>query len=206
MIGHLRGTIIDKQPPWLTLDVAGIGYEVEASMNTFYQLAEAKDANDQSVSLWVHMVVREDAQLLYGFVTQSERHLFRALLKISGVGPKVALAILSTLSAAEFAACVQHDDVAALVRVPGVGKKTAERLIIEMRDRLSELGHSEAVTTAAGSGMGEQPISALQDAVSALVALGYRANDANRAVRAVPDADTQSSEVLIRSALKALSG
>ncbi len=203
MIGFLRGQIIDKQPPWLVLDVGGIGYELEASMSTFYALAEQSDA----VKLFVHMVVREDAQLLYGFAELSERDMFRSLLKVNGVGPKVGLAILSTLSVAEFAACVQQEDAAVLVRVPGIGKKTAERLIIEMRDRLPEVASTATDTGEAAPGrVAGQRVSTSQDAISALVALGYRSTDASRVVRGLPDADSQTSEALIRSALQVLSG
>ena len=120
MIGYLRGTIIEKEPPLLLLDVGGVGYQLEASMNTFYALAAE---NEETVALHVHTVVREDAFLLYGFASKDERALFQALLKVSGVGPRVGLAILSTLSANEFALCIQHQDSAALVRVPGIGKK-----------------------------------------------------------------------------------
>ena len=196
MIGFLRGKVLDKRPPWLVLDVGGVGYELESSMNTFYQLA------DQSgdVQVFTHMVVREDAQLLYGFSSLDERDMFRALLKVNGVGPKVGLAILSTLSAQEFVLCVQHEDTAALVRVPGIGKKTAERLIIEMRDRLPEVSAS----TGAGSSAPAAAASGSQDAISALVALGYRPADASKAVRGLDEAESQSSEALIRGALKVL--
>lgn len=201
MIGYLRGKIIEKEPPVLLLDVRGVGYRLEASMNTFYSLS-AQQNDDPEVALHVHTVVREDAFLLYGFASKDERSLFQALLKVNGVGPRVGLAILSTLSAAEFSQCIVHEDTAALVRVPGIGKKTAERLLVEMRDRLPSL---DGVAQAGGSASENNAGLAIQDATSALISLGFRSADASRAVRAVPDAQTQSSETLIRLALKALS-
>ena len=201
MIGYLRGKIIEKEPPVLLLDVQGVGYRLEASMNTFYALsAQQNDAAE--VALHVHTVVREDAFLLYGFASKDERSLFQALLKVNGVGPRVGLAILSTLSAAEFSQCIAHEDAAALVRVPGIGKKTAERLLVEMRDRLPSL---EGAMQTGGAASKNIAGLAIQDATSALISLGFRSIDASRAVRAVPDAQTQSSETLIRLALKALS-
>lgn len=174
-------------------------------MNTFYALT-ANESEDGQVILHVHTVVREDAFLLYGFTSKDERALFQALLKVNGVGPRVALAILSTLSAQEFAQCIQHEDIATLVRVPGIGKKTAERLLIEMRDRLPNL---DGDVSQAGHQEGSMPVNSgaasINDATSALIALGFRSIDASRAVRAVPDAMSESSETLIRLALKALS-
>ena len=201
MIGYLRGKIIEKEPPLLLLDVGGVGYQLEASMNTFYALS-ASACEDEMIALHVHTVVREDAFLLYGFSSKDERALFQALLKVSGVGPRVALAILSTLSAQEFSVCIQHQDSASLVRVPGIGKKTAERLLVEMRDRVPTL---EISAESAEGQVSAVPGLAANDATSALIALGFRAADASRAVRAVPDAETMSSEELIRLALKALS-
>jgi len=201
MIGYLRGKIIEKEPPVLLLDVSGVGYQLEASMNTFYALSASSEP-DAQVALHVHTVVREDAFLLYGFASKDERALFQALLKVNGVGPRVALAILSTLSAGEFALCIHHEDSAALVRVPGIGKKTAERLLVEMRDRIPALeGDAKQASGAAPGSAGL----AINDATSALIALGFRSADASRAVRAVPDAQSESSENLIRLALKALS-
>lgn len=202
MIGYLRGKIIEKEPPLILLDVAGVGYQLEASMNTFYALSASAAGPESSVALHVHTVVREDAFLLYGFASKDERALFQALLKVNGVGPRVALAILSTLSAREFALCVHHEDSATLVRVPGIGKKTADRLLVEMRDRIPVLDEDAAQVSGAGGGTFGL---AMGDATSALIALGFRAADASRAVRAVPDAQSQSSEDLIRVALKALS-
>lgn len=134
MIGRLRGELVIKQPPYLLVDVNGVGYELEAPMSTFYNLPQG-----ETVSLFTHLAIREDAHVLYGFFSDSERTLFRALLRISGVGAKMALSILSGMSAEEFACSVQNNDTATLVRLPGIGKKTAERLIVEMRDRIGKL-------------------------------------------------------------------
>ena len=194
MIGHLSGRLMQKQPPFLLLEVGGVGYELEAPMTTFYDLPE----DDRPVSLFVHLVVREDAQLLYGFSDQPQRELFRALLRINGVGPRVALAILSTLSAGQFIACIHREDVAALTRVPGIGKKTAQRMILDLRDRIDTLGSADpAAADPANAG----PV---QDAIGALLALGYKAADANRAVRAV-ETEGGGREDLIRNALQYLS-
>ncbi len=197
MIGRLRGEIVHKQPPWLLLDVHGVGYEIEAPMSTFYNLPAA----GEQTTLLTHLVVREDAQVLYGFGSEAERGLFRGLVKVSGVGPKVALAILSGMSAQDFSRCVRSDDVAALTRLPGIGKKTAERLIVEMRDRLGSPAVS-ASGVVARPGVPPAPEQTPEDeAVSALVSLGYRPQDALRMVRAVA-AEGQGSESLIRAALQ----
>jgi Holliday junction DNA helicase RuvA len=193
MIGSLRGRITSKTPPQVTVEVGGVGYEVEAPMSTFFHLP----AVGQDVRLLTHFVVREDAQLLYGFATEDERRLFRSVLKVSGIGPKIALALLSGISVEGFIMCVQNDDVAALVRVPGIGRKTAERLIVEMRDRLkpaAEGGDSTAVPVAAGA-------SPEVEAFGALVALGYRPAEATRLLKAAGPG-THSTEELIRRALQ----
>jgi len=196
VIGRLRGTLLVKQPPWLLLDVNGVGYEVEAPMSTFYELP----MTGGEVTLHTHLVVREDAHTLYGFGSEQERSLFRRLIKVSGVGAKLALALLSGMSAAEFARCVQGDDVAALTRLPGIGKKTAERLIVEMRDKL---GDAEAAAPLPGAGKAPAaPASPLEDAVSALIALGYKPNEASRMVRGVGGEELPSEEI-IRLALQA---
>jgi len=145
MIGSLRGRIATKTPPQLMIDVGGVGYELEAPMSTFFHLP----AIGQEVSLLTHLVVREDAQMLYGFATQDERRLFRNLLKVSGVGPKIALALLSGISVEAFAQCILSEDVAALIRVPGIGRKTAERLFVEMRDRVAHLEVGAGMTRSA---------------------------------------------------------
>ena len=195
MIGRLTGKLVYKQPPRLLIDVEGVGYELEAPMTAFYDLPEPGG----EVSLYTHMVVRDDAHLLFGFSVLRQRDLFRSLLKVSGVGPRVALAILSGLTADELVACVTAGDVASLTRVPGIGRKTAERLIVDLRDRLDVTGDGGPVLA------GTSPLTPEQDAVSALVALGYRHIDATRAVR---DAATEESGVegLIRAALKSLAG
>ena len=198
MIGYLSGRLLQKQPPFLLMDVNGVGYELEAPMSTFYDLPD----NDQPVSLFVHLVVREDAQLLFGFSDQPQRQLFRGLLRINGVGPRVALAILSTLSADQFVACIHQEDVLTLTRVPGIGKKTAERMILDMRDRISTFGETDGSTTSPGHvTAAENPV---QDAIGALIALGYKSAEASRAVRAI-EADSAGREDLIRNALHYLS-
>lgn len=192
MIARLHGQLIEKQPPVLVVDVNGVGYELEAPMSTFY-----KTILGASVTLFVHQVVREDAHLLFGFASREERDLFRTLLKVNGVGPKMALAILSGMEADAFAACVRQGDVATLTRIPGVGKKTAERLVMEMRDRV---GSAAAGGAAGDSGL---PATPARDAVTALIALGYKAAEAERAVGRIKN-DNASAEDLIRQALKGM--
>lgn len=194
MIGAISGQLVHKHPPFLLVDVGGVGYELEAPMTTFYALPDA----GRAVSLFVHHLVREDAQLLFGFSDRPQRDLFRSLLKVNGVGPRVALAILSTLSAGQFTACIQHSDVATLTRVPGIGAKTAERMILDMRDRVSAPGERDDPAHPA------TPQSPAQDAVSALLALGYKAAEAAKAVRAV-EAKSGERDDLIRNALQYLS-
>ena len=191
MIGAVRGRITAKTPPQLTVDVGGLGYEIEAPMSTFFHLPPV----GAEVSLLTHLVVREDAHVLYGFGTEEERRLFRSLIKVSGVGPKIALALLSGMSVAAFTRCVQSEDVAALTRVPGVGRKTAERLIVEMRDRLSQ------PVPAAGASAAPAGDSAEGEAFGALVALGYRPAEATRLLKAV-EPGTYTTEELIRRALQ----
>ena len=201
MIGRIRGILLEKQPPHLLVDVQGVGYEIQVSMTTFFSLPDINEA----INLHTHFVVREDNQQLYGFAEASERHLFRELIKVSGVGPKLALAILSGMNAAEFVSCVQRNDSAALVRLPGVGKKTAERLVVEMRDRLGDGWPSEA-----GIGAVTQPLASgdvsVGEAEHALIALGYKPQDAARMVRAQlrEGEPGPSSAELIRLALKSV--
>ena len=192
MIGFLRGTLLDKQPPFVILDVNGVGYEVEAPMSTFFLLP----AVGEEVRLLTHMVVREDAQLLYGFGTEAERRLFRNLLKVSGIGPKIALALLSGISVEGFTHCIQNRDVDALTRVPGIGRKTAERLLIEMKDRLNGM---EVMAGAASLPPDKSNPEA--EAFGALVALGYKPAEASRLLKAVAGG-TQSTEEMIRRALQ----
>jgi len=198
MIGQLRGTLLAKQAPSLVLDVHGVGYEIEAPMTTFYRLPEP----GREVTLFTHLVVREDAHMLFGFATSGERRLFRDLIKVNGVGARLALAILSGMSVADFTCCVQNGDAALLTRLPGIGKKTAERLIVEMRDRLrdSDLSLPAQAQSLAGS-VETTPASPVSDAVSALEALGYKHQEALRMVQAIETADRSSDEI-IRQALQ----
>lgn len=194
MIGFLRGTVDEKQAPHVVIDVNGVGYDVETPMSSFFNLP----ALGETVSLRTHLVVREDAHVLYGFLTEQERALFRSLIKVNGVGPKVALGILSGVSVSDFCLWVSDSNVAALVRLPGIGKKTAERLVIDMRDRLPE---ETVTTTSPPLGVLTQKTSAIEEAISALVALGYKPQDAEKRARAVAS-DDASSEQIIRSALQ----
>ena len=200
MIGRLKGILLTKQPPTLLLDVNGVGYEVDAPMSTFYQLPDI----NQEVILHTHLVVREDVQQLCGFATEAERSMFRSLIKINGVGPKLALSILSAISADDFARCIQNNDTTTLVRLPGVGKKTAERLVIEMRDKLKDwqTGLLEQGKTPAGMIEIEHNADPVEEAVSALIALGYKPPQASRMVTQI-DSHDLSSEEIIRDALKA---
>lgn len=193
MIGYLKGTLVEKQPPALIIDVNGVGYEIEAPMSTFYVLP----ATGESITLHTHLHVREDAQQLFGFASKSERTLFRDLIRISGVGAKLALAVLSGISSEDFVATVQAGDTATLTKLPGIGKKTAERLIIEMRDRY---GESALLPGAIGANTGK-PQDSSQEAFSALIALGYKPAEATRLIKTVSDPDL-SSEELIRKALQ----
>ena len=201
MIGQLRGELLVKQPPRLLLDVQGVGYELEAPMSTFYDLPEV----GQRVVLITHLAVREDAHILYGFMRESDRALFRNLLRVTGVGARMALAILSGMDAEGFARCVQQQDVAALIRLPGIGKRTAERLIMEMRDRLDGFSMDPAQASPAPARAASPEESALSDAIGALIALGYKPVEANRMARAASAGATHSEEI-IRAALRAASG
>lgn len=199
MIGRLHGVLLRKEPPALLVEVGGVGYELEAPMTAFYELP----AVGETVVLYTHLVVREDAHLLYGFVRESQRRLFRELLKVNGVGPRVALAVLSGLSDEEFSHCVAGEDIARLTKVPGIGRKTAERLVIEMRDKLpSDAPAPTLASAAAGPVAPGDPVS---EAVSALVSLGYKPNEASRAVRGV-STQGMSAEEIIRQALKGMAG
>lgn len=194
MIGLLRGKLLLKQPPDLMLDVNGVGYEVQASMTTFYDLPELQ----AEVTLYTHFVVREDAQLLYGFSSQTERELFRHLLKVNGVGPKMALAIVSGMNPLEFQQVIHAADIARLSRIPGVGKKTAERLVIELRDRLPKAAGDSVTTTL----IAVSETSASDEAVNALLALGYKPVQASQMIAAYENQGL-SVEDMIRQALRA---
>ncbi len=194
MIGRLSGTLLEKNPPAMLIDVGGVGYEVEVPMSTYYELP----AVGKAVQLLIHFVVREDAQLLFGFATQTERATFRALLKVNGVGAKVALSVLSALSTDEFFAYVASKDTAAITKVPGIGKKTAERLIVELQDKVDTF---RVALPAAGTAA--TPSSAKAQAEEALLALGYKAAEAKRLIEKNAT-DDQSVEEMIRAALRSI--
>ncbi|CAD2224217.1 component of RuvABC resolvasome, regulatory subunit [Pseudoalteromonas sp. 3J6] len=204
MIGRLNGVLVEKQPPEILLEVSGVGYEVQMPMTCFYDLPKEGD----NAIVYTHFVVREDAQLLFGFNNKTERALFRELLKANGVGPKLGLAILSGMSAQQFVSCVNNEDATALVKLPGVGKKTAERLVLEMKDRLKNWGNdlftpfsdSAVIEPASDATIANN---AADDAVSALVALGYKLPQAQKAVKSVSKPD-MSTEVLIKESLKSM--
>jgi Holliday junction DNA helicase RuvA len=200
VIGRLRGTLAEKQPPHLLLDVNGIGYELEVPMTTLYRLP----AVGEPLTLHTHQVVREDAHLLYGFFEKRERELFRELIRLNGVGPKLALALMSGLEVDELVRCVQAQDTAALVKVPGVGKKTAERLLVELKDRFKAWESIPSIAPLVVEPQLAQAVSSAEnDAVSALISLGYKPQEASRAVAAVKE-EGMSSEDLIRRALRGM--
>ena len=198
MIGRLRGTLALKQAPQILIDVNGVGYEVDVPMSTFFNLPKL----DQPVTLLTHFVVREDAQVLYGFGSAAERQLFRLLLKVSGVGAKMALSVLSGMSVNGFIQCVEQKDVGMLCKIPGVGKKTAERLVVEMADRVKQVGSSP---TASHAGQIDVPVAANDnpqgEAETALAALGYKPAEINRMLKGV-DVAEMSAEEIIRAALQ----
>ena len=191
MIGRLKGILIHKAPPWLVVDVNGVGYELEAPMSTFYDLPEV----GREVFLFTHYAQKEDSVSLYGFLRESERRLFRDVQKVSGIGAKIALAVLSGTSVDEFARLVQASDVTALTRIPGIGKKTAERMVVELRDRAADFGGGPA---SASAGLAGDP---LAEAVTALQALGYKPAEADRMARKVA-AEGDVAEAIIRKALQ----
>lgn len=192
MIGFLHGKIIKKSPPQLLLEVHGVGYEIEAPMTTFYVLPEI----GEDIDIYTHLIVREDAHLLFGFATEDERHLFRTLIKVNGVGAKMGLTILSGIEVDVFKKCIQDDDSIRLTKLPGVGKKTAERLIVEMRDKLKDL----PVNIQANNKL-ENSSDLVDEAVSALISLGYKPQEASRYVLDI-DNEGMNCETLIREALK----
>lgn len=205
MIGRLRGILLEKQAPDLLIEVGGVGYEVQLPLNSFYNLP----AIGQEAIIYTHFVVRDDAQLLFGFTNETERALFRLLIKANGVGPKLALTILSGMTAQQFVRCVQMDDMTTLVKLPGVGKKTAERLVVEMRDRLKNWGVASATPVTDSmlviddEAVFSRPMSAEDDAISALVSLGYSQVQAAKAIKKVMTPD-MSSEQLIKTALRSM--
>ena len=193
MIGRLKGIVIHKQPPWLVVDVNGVGYELEAPMSTFYDLPEL----GREVSLFTHYAQKEDSVSLYGFLRESERRLFREVQKVKGIGAKIALAILSGVSVDEFARTVQASDIAALSRIPGIGKKTAERMVVELRDRAGDLGGEGVVLSTAE--IARDPHS---EAVIALQQLGYKPAEAARMVRDTSPSADDDAAAIIRKALQ----
>lgn len=200
MIGRLRGTLVEKHPPHVMVDVHGVGYELEVTTSTLYRLAPL----GEPVTLHTHMVVREDAQLLYGFIEKRERELFRELIRLNGVGPKLALALMSGLEVDELVRCVQAQDTSALMRVPGVGKKTAERLLVELKDRFKAWEALPGMVALMVEPQLEVTVlNAQNDAVSALISLGFKPQEASRAVSAVQE-EGLSSEDMIRRALKGM--
>ena len=210
VIGRLRGTLVEKNSPEILIECAGVGYEVTLPMTSIYALPEL----EQEATIYTHFIVREDAQLLYGFANKVERKLFRLLIKVNGVGPKLALAILSNMSADQFVSCVRHDDITAIVKIPGVGKKTAERLLIEMRDRLKDW-QAQQIHLVSNDGVIPEQLSAelsqettfvndnKGDAINALLSLGYKQVQADKAVKSVYNRG-MSSEDIIRDALKSM--
>jgi Holliday junction DNA helicase RuvA len=188
MIGRITGTLLGIEHQTALVDVGGVGYEIECPISTLCELPPV----GQAITLLTHFVVREDAQLLYGFLTHEDRESFRILIKISGVGPKLAIGVLSGLSGDELAAAVERDDVATLTRLPGVGKKTAERLLVELRGRMNSTGRAQS----------SNAVSSVEEAVLGLVALGYKEAEARRAINALPKDPVATPESLIRSSLK----
>ena len=191
MIGRLKGILIHKAPPWLVVDVHGVGYELEAPMSTFYDLPDV----GREVFLFTHYATREDSVSLYGFLREAERRLFRDVQKVSGIGAKIALAVLSGVSVNDFARLVQTSDVTALTRIPGIGKKTAERMVVELRDRAADLAGDPV---AASTGLPGDPLS---EAITALQALGYKPAEAERMAKKAA-ADGDAAEAIIRKALQ----
>ena len=196
MIGRLRGILLWKSAPHVLVEVQGVGYEVEVSFPTFFKLP----AVGQEITLYTHLIVREDAHMLYGFASESERDMFRSLIKVNGVGAKMAATILSGITVDDFVRCVRDNDIARLVKLPGVGKKTAERLMMEMRDRL-DAKSSTVVPIKIEAGTPPLESNAVNDAISAMVALGYKPADASRMVLRV-DSDGLACEEIIRRALQ----
>ena len=188
MIGRITGTLLGIEKQTALVDVGGVGYEIECPISTLCELPTA----GQTVTLLTHLVVREDAQLLFGFLTHDDRESFRVLIKISGVGPKLAIGVLSGLSGEELAAAVERDDVATLTRLPGVGKKTAERLLVELRGRMTSTGHTQSLIAS----------SPIEEAILGLIALGYKETEARKAINALPKDPEATPETLIRSSLK----
>lgn len=209
MIGRIKGTLIDKTPPDVLVDVNGVGYEIQLPMTSFYQLPNIGEV----ATIYTHFVVREDAQLLFGFSNTSERALFRELIKANGVGPKLACTILSGMSAQDFVQCVIHEDISNLVKLPGVGKKTAERLVVELKDKLEKLSRSDGHFDSSAPSLPNSQIQrpslsgdahAKNEALSALLALGYKLMQAEKVIKQVY-VEGMTSEQAIRESLRAMS-
>ena len=201
MIGRIKGTLIQKDPPMMLVDVNGVGYEIEAPVRVFFELPH----DGEEVTIITHMLVREDAQILYGFNNNGQRELFRKLLKVNGIGAKSALAVLSTMSTDEFVAMIQSQDVAAIVKIPGVGKKTAQRLIIEMRDKLGDVASDDISLPGSGgaqaANLGNMPATAQSEALIALQSLGFRPQEVNMLIKQVAK-DGMTAEEIIRLCLQ----
>ncbi len=197
MIGRISGVLAIKKAPSIMIDCSGVGYDVEVSMTTFYQLPEV----DEKVSVWTHLQIKDDQHALIGFATEQERRLFRTLIKINGVGVKMALTILSGMSEVEFCACILSDDIVTLTRLPGVGKKTAERLIVELRDKVEKLTLDHDQPMAQNSAVGRSSNSSVSEAIEALQALGYKPADAEKMIKKIATPDLGTEE-LIKLSLK----
>ena len=190
MIGRIKGYLLEKTPPLLLLDCQGVGYEIEVPMTTFFDLPDV----GSEITFLTHLIIREDAHLLFGFATAAERQMFRQLIKVNGIGAKVALSILSSIGSSELAYAIEHDDINMLVKIPGIGKKTAERLVLELKDRLKNLNINPLV---------KKHATHIEDVENALISLGYSAKDASMAIKLLPD--NISINDGIRQALKSLS-
>ncbi|KRP08184.1 MAG: Holliday junction branch migration protein RuvA [Nitrosomonadales bacterium] len=190
MIGRIKGYLLEKTPPLILLDCQGVGYEIEVPMTTFFDLPDV----GSEITLLTHLIIREDAHLLFGFATAAERQMFRQLIKVNGIGAKVALSILSSIGSSELAYAIEHDDINMLVKIPGIGKKTAERLVLELKDRLKNLNINPLV---------KKHATHIEDIENALISLGYSAKDASMAIKLLPD--NISINDGIRQALKSLS-
>ena len=197
MIGRLQGVVAEKQPSWVILDVQGVGYEVDLPLSVFASLP----ATSEPLTLWIHQVIREDANLLYGFSRLEDRQLFRELIKVSGIGPKVALAILSSLEARQLLNVIQNGDLQALTRVPGIGKKTAERLLVDLKDRLKSWQPQQMAKLELPMDASQPSTDHRAEAEAALVALGYKPTEASRALSGI-EPEGLDTQALIKAALK----
>lgn len=200
MIGRLQGRVAEKQPSWVIVDVQGVGYEVDLPLSVFAGLPPL----DEPVTLWIHQVIREDANLLYGFARLADRQLFRELIKVTGIGPKVGLAIMSAMEAQQLLQAIQQEDVQSLTRIPGIGKKTAERLLLDLRDRLKAWQPQQMAKLQLSAGALLPASDPRAEAEAALVALGYKPVEASKALSAVVETEGLDTQGLIKAALKGL--